>query len=148
MEKKKRQAALLKIISQQEIETQEELRERLLKAGFDVTQATVSRDMRELKITKGVNYDGVNCYFAEGAGYVAEYNELFAKATTHIDHAMNLVVVRCHAGLASAACKVIDEQRLGFVVGTIAGDDTVFVATRSESHAVQLTEQLRRMMTR
>lgn len=148
MDKKKRHAALLKIISEREIETQEELRTRLLKAGFDVTQATISRDMRELRIDKGLSENGINCYFAEGAGYAAEYNELFAKAVTELDYAMNMVVVKCHAGLASAAGKVIDEQKLGFVVGTIAGDDTVFVVTRSENHAVQLVEQLKRMLTR
>ena len=65
-----------------------------------------------------------------------------------IDYAMNTVVVKCHPGLASAAGKVIDEQSLGFVVGTIAGDDTVFVLTRSENHAVQLAEQLKRMTKR
>lgn len=148
MDKKKRHAALLKIISEREIETQEELRTRLLKAGFDVTQATISRDMRELRIDKGLSENGINCYFAEGAGRAAGYNELFAKAVTEIDYAMNMVVVKCHAGLASAAGKVIDEQKLGFVVGTIAGDDTVFVVTRSENHAVQLVEQLKGMLTR
>lgn len=148
MDKKKRHAALLKIISEREIETQEELRARLLKAGFDVTQATVSRDIRELRIDKGLSANGINCYFAQGAGRAAEYNELFAKAVTELDCAMNMVVVKCHAGLASAAGKVIDEQKLGFVVGTIAGDDTVFVVTRSENHAVQLVEQLKRMLTR
>ena len=146
MDKRKRHAALLKIVSENEVETQDELRERLLKAGFETTQATISRDIRELRINKSINENGVNCYFAEGAGRSVYYNELFAKAVTEIDYAMNIVVVKCHAGLASAAGKVIDEQEMGFVVGTIAGDDTVFVVTRSENHAVQLAEQLRRML--
>lgn len=148
MEKKQRHAALLKIVAENEVETQDELRALLKKAGFDVTQATISRDMRQLKINKSVNEYGVNCYFAEGAGHEVYYNELFAKAVTEIDYAMNIIVVKCHAGLASAAGKVIDEQKLGFVVGTIAGDDTVFVVTRSENHAVQLAQQLRRMLKR
>lgn len=148
MDKKQRHAAMLKIVTDHPVETQEELREWLRKAGFDVTQATVSRDMRELKINKAVNDDGINCYFAEGAGHEVMYNDMFAKSVTEIDYAMNTVVVKCHAGLASAAGKVIDEQKLGFVVGTIAGDDTVFVLTRSENHAVQLAEQLLRMKRR
>lgn len=146
MDKKKRQAALLKIVSENEIETQEELCERLSKAGFDAAQATISRDIRQLRINKAVNENGVNCYFAEGAGRDIYYNELFAKAVTEIDYAMNIVVVKCHAGLASAAGKVIDEQEMGFAVGTIAGDDTVFVVTRSENHAVQLAAQFQKML--
>lgn len=142
MDKKKRHAALLKIVSRAEIETQDELCAKLREEGFDAAQATVSRDMRELKINKGVNENGVNCYFAEGAGQKPSYNDLFARSVISIDYAMNTVVLHCHAGMAQPACKVVDELRLGFVVGTIAGDDTVFVLTRSESHAVQLTEQL------
>lgn len=148
MDKKLRHKALLKIVSENAVETQEELRFLLQKAGFDVTQATVSRDMRELKLNKGINSDGINCYFAEGAGHDVLYNDMFAKSVTMIDYAKNTVVVKCHPGLASAAGKVIDEQSLGFVVGTIAGDDTVFVLTRSENHAVQLAEQLKRMTKR
>lgn len=145
MNKKKRQAALIRIVSRGEVETQDELCSLLREQGFDAAQATVSRDMRELKISKGINENGINCYFAEGAGQKPAYNDLFARSVTAIDYALNTVVLHCHAGMAQPACKVVDELRLGFVVGTIAGDDTVFVLTRSESHAVQLTEQLREL---
>lgn len=145
MDKKKRHAALLRIVSRNEVETQDDLCALLRAEGFDAAQATVSRDMRELKIGKGVNANGVNCYFAEGAGQKPSYNDLFARSVTSVDYAMNTVVLHCHAGMAQPACKVVDELKLGFVVGTIAGDDTVFVLTRSESHAVQLAEQLREL---
>ncbi len=148
MEKKQRHAAILSIVMENEVETQQELQILLKQAGFRVTQATVSRDMRELKLTKGMSENGVNCYFAAAAGKAPQYNSLFSQAVVSLDYAMNTVVIKCRSGLANAACAVLDEQDFGFVVGTIAGDDTIFVLTRTEQHAVQLIEQLKRMMTR
>ena len=146
MDKKRRQAALLSIIIENEAETQQELQILLKQAGFRVTQATISRDMRELKITKGISENGVNCYFSSAMGSSPRYNSIFAQAVVSLDYAMNTVVIKCRAGLANAACAVLDEQKFGFVVGTIAGDDTIFVLTRSENHAVQLIEQLKKML--
>lgn len=148
MEKKQRQRAILKIISSREVETQEQLGELLAQAGFPTTQATVSRDMRELRIQKGVSENGVNCYYSPECENPPEYSSVFAHAVLSLDYAMNIVVIKCRTGLANAACVVLDEQQLGFVVGTIAGDDTIFVLTRTENHAVQLMELLRKMMTR
>lgn len=146
MDKKQRHAAILSIIIENEVETQQELQILLKQAGYKVTQATVSRDMRELKITKGMSDNGVNCYFSAAMGKSPAYNSLFAQAVLELDYAMNTVVIKCRSGLANAACAVLDEQKFGFVVGTIAGDDTIFVLTRSENHAVQLIEQLKKMM--
>ena len=148
MDKKQRQAAILSIIMENEVETQQELQILLKQAGFKVTQATVSRDMRELKISKGISENGINCYFSSAMGRAPQYNSLFSQAVVSLDYAMNTVVVKCRAGLANAACAVLDEQKFGFVVGTIAGDDTIFVLTRSENHAVQLIETLKKMMKR
>lgn len=148
MDKKHRQRTILKIISSQEVETQEQLGELLEKAGFPTTQATVSRDMRELKIRKGLSENGVNCYYSPECEKPPEYSSVFAQAVLSLDYAMNTVVIKCRSGLANAACVVLDEQDFGFVVGTIAGDDTIFVLTRTENHAVQLIELLRKMMTR
>ena len=147
MDKNKRQAAILSIIIQNEVETQQELQIRLKEAGFRVTQATVSRDMRELKIQKGMSENGVNCYFSPAMGRTPQYNSLFSQAVVSLDYAMNTVVIKTRSGLANAACAVLDEQKFGFVVGTIAGDDTIFVLTRSENHAVQLIETLKKMMS-
>lgn len=148
MDKKQRQAAILSIIMENEVETQQELQIRLKQAGFRVTQATVSRDIRELKITKGMSENGINCYYSGAAGSSAKYNSLFAQSVLSLDYALNTVVIKCRAGLANAACAVLDEQDFSFVVGTIAGDDTIFVLTRTENHAVQLIELLKKMMTR
>ena len=139
MDKKQRQRAILKIISSQEVYTQEQLGELLAEAGYPTTQATVSRDMRELKIRKGMAENGVNCYYSPECENPPEYS---------IDYAMNFVVIKCRPGLANAACVVLDDEAFGFVVGTIAGDDTIFVLTRTENHAVQLIELLKKMMTR
>ena len=148
MDKKQRQRAILKIISAQEVETQEQLGELLEQAGFPTTQATISRDMRELKIRKGMSGGGANCYYSPESENPPEYSSVFAHAVLSLDYAMNTVVIKCRPGLVNAACVVLDEQDLGFVVGTIAGDDTIFVLTRTENHAVQLMELLRKMMTR
>ena len=148
MDKRQRHAALLRIISDNEVETQDDLRGLLKESGFDVTQATISRDMRELKIKKGLSRNGLNCYYAENMGRELPYSSIFAQSVMSLDYAMNTVVIKCHAGMANAACKVVDDRKFGFVVGTIAGDDTVFILTRSESHAVQLMQQLRDLMTR
>lgn len=148
MDKRQRQRMILKIISSQEVATQEQLGELLAAEGCDTTQATLSRDMRELKIRKGSSESGVNCYYSPECSNPPEYSSVFAQAVVSLDYAMNTVVIKCRAGLANAACVVLDEQQLGFVVGTIAGDDTIFVLTRTENHAVQLMELLKKMMTR
>lgn len=147
MTKKQRQKKILEIISSQEVETQEQLAALLAEAGFPATQATISRDMRELRIRKGTAGDSEGYYVPESEN-PPEYNSVFAQAVLSMDYAMNTVVIKCRAGLANAACVVIDEQKFGFVVGTIAGDDTIFVLTKSEVHAVQLLGLLRRMMTK
>ena len=136
---------ILSIIIKEEVETQQELQIRLKEAGFRVTQATVSRDMRELKIQKGMSENGINCYYSP-AMKSPQYNSLFTQAVVSLDYAMNTVVIKTRSGLANAACAVLDEQKFGFVVGTIAGDDTIFVLTRSENHAVQLIETLKKMI--
>ncbi len=147
-DKKRRQAAILNIISQREVETQKELQDLLEQQGFKATQATVSRDIAELRIDKGNSENGINCYYSPNTGNAAEYNSIFAQAVKSIDYAVNTVVIKCRAGLANAACAVLDEQNFDCIVGTIAGDDTVFVLTRTELHAVQLIRLLEKMRKR
>lgn len=145
MKKRERQAVILRLVSENEIETQSELKELLEREGISVAQATLSRDIRELSIKKSVSDDYVNCYNSGIGGENVEYSSIFAQSVISMDYAQNIVVLKCHAGLADAACKVVDERNLGSVVGTIAGDDTVFIVTRSENHAMQLIMQLTRL---
>lgn len=146
MDKKKRREAILSIISENEIETQLELQERLSDMGISAGQATLSRDIRELRLEKRVSESGVNCYFFTGESGDIPYISIFAQSVLSIDYALNTVVLKCHSGLADAACKIVDEQRFDSVVGTIAGDDTVFILTKSEMHAVKLITKLKRLM--
>lgn len=144
--RKSRQEAIIKIVSENEIETQAELIERLEGLGFTVGQATVSRDIKELKLEKRVSEYGVSCYsFMNSNEQEIPYIGIFDQSVISMDRAMNTVVLKCHPGFADAACKVVDEQRFDSVVGTIAGDDTVFILTRSENHAIRLMGLLGRL---
>ena len=146
MDIKKRREAIIKIISENEIETQSELMEKLAELGITAGQATISRDIRELRISKHLSENDVNCYFFEDASGDMQYNSIFAQSVISMDYAQNIVVLKCHSGLANAACKVVDDQKLGSVVGTIAGDDTVFILTKTENHAIALISALEKMM--
>lgn len=132
---------ILKLIQTHEISTQEMLRDLLEENGFSVTQATISRDIRQLKLRKRRTAAGVSCYSKAPAAAIAP-NNLLADVVVRIDYAINTVVVSCHAGSAQAACAVIDRMQLPEVVGTIAGDDTIFILTRSEQNAKQLITSL------
>lgn len=147
MEKKTRQSAILKAISENEVETQNDLRRLLKQQGISVGQSTLSRDMHELGIVKRTNENEVNCYYSgmSGAGAGASYNSIFAQSVISMDNAQNMVVLKCRAGLANAACAVVDEQGFPTVMGSIAGDDTVFILTKSENHAAQLLADLTRL---
>lgn len=146
MKKKARQALIMEIISQNEVETQNQLMQLLHERGMETAQATLSRDIAELKIEKCMSESGAMCYFSGITHEELYYSEIFAQSVLSVDYASNIVVMKCHAGMANAACKVVDERKIGSVMGTIAGDDTVFILTRTENHAKTLSIQLTRMM--
>lgn len=143
--KKQRQAIIIHIVTENMIETQGELIRLLRKAGVDAAQPTISRDLKELKIDKRVDENGLSYYSTGFYARPAEYSSIFAQSVISVDMARNIVVLKCHPGLAGAACKVVDEEKFGSVVGTIAGDDTVFIVTKTENHAEALMVQLRLM---
>ena len=144
--KKKRQAEILRIISTNEVETQEMLLSLLRERGYEVTQATVSRDINELNIEKSVSANGVNCYAKAEKVHTVRFHNIISEAVVSIDFAMNIVSIKCHSGLANAACAGLDMMNLSYVVGTIAGDDTIFVLTRTESDARMLSRHLKEML--
>ena len=146
MEKKARQAAILKVISENEVETQNDLQRLLKREGIDVGQATLSRDIRELAIVKHTNENEVKCYYSGLKAAEVGYNSIFAQSVLSMDHAQNIVVLKCRSGLANAAGAVVDERNFPTVMGSIAGDDTVFILTKTENHAVQLMTDLKRLM--
>ena len=148
MDKKRRQTAIIEIITENEVETQNELSRLLSERGINATQATLSRDINELHITKCESESGVNRYFSGISTVPVEFSDIFAQSVLSVDSAMNTVVLKCHAGLADAACKVVDDRQLESVIGTIAGDDTVFILTKTENHAKALCVRLKQMMKR
>ncbi len=149
MKKKARQHMIMEIISQNEVETQNQLLELLRERGVETAQATLSRDIAELKIEKVMSDEtGVARYFSGVTTEELTYSDIFAQSVISVDYASNIVVMKCHPGLADAACKVVDERKISSVMGTIAGDDTVFILTRTENHAKALSIQLSRMMRR
>lgn len=145
--RKKRLAEILAIIREKEIESQEALVRELKKRGFDVTQATVSRDMSELRLEKNLSENGVNCYTLPRSTKNIKLSGIFAQAVVSVDSGLNTVVLKCHPGLASAACAALDVMNLAGVVGTLAGEDTIFILARTVEDAARVREKLTVLIT-
>lgn len=144
--KVKRQSKILELIRENDIETQEMLADLLNKAGFNVTQATVSRDIRELKLTKATMQSGKQKYVAtakENSFVTERLNRVFRDGIVSIDYAQNIVVIKTLIGMAMAVAAALDSMENSEIMGTIAGDDTIFCVVKNESRAVKLTENLK-----
>lgn len=147
--KKRRQAKIIELITQNEIETQEELQDMLNSFGFEVTQATISRDIKELRLVKELSSKGRYIYSTgkKNTDNIAHrVGGIFNETIISIDFAMNIIVIKCFAGMANAACAAMDSMNHGEILGTIAGDDTIFILCRSEEIASQFTDKLRTML--
>ena len=135
--KKSRQEKMLELISRYEIDTQDELISRLRETGYAVTQATVSRDIRELKIAKMTTGKGTYRYVlpkqVDGGGM--KFNSALIDSIVSVDHACNIVVLKTYPGMANAVAVGIDSMNLSEILGSVAGDDTIIVVTRNESCA-------------
>ncbi len=146
--KVKRQSKIIELIKSNEIDTQETLVDMLNSEGFNVTQATVSRDIRELKIAKALDKNGKQKYIApapESIGLNQKFIRVFNEAVISIDYAQNIIVIKTLTGMAMAVAAAIDAMDMNKleILGTIAGDDTIFCATRSEKTAIKIIERLR-----
>ena len=146
--KKKRHDMILEIIEKNEIETQGELAQMLRSSGFTVTQATVSRDIREMGLVKVAAADGKQKY--EAARQVNEEEDRFIRvlrdSVQSIDQAQNLLVIKTGSGMAMAAAAALDHLNVPEVVGSIAGDDTIMAAVRTVEDTTLLMEKIRRML--
>lgn len=145
--KSKRHSAILEIIESNNVETQEELIDRLRHEGYNVTQATVSRDIRELKLTKVMGDGGKYKYVMPGAKDSAGhyvYSEALAASVLSVDSAMNLIVIKTFPGMAQAVAAGIDNMSLTGVMGCVAGDDTIFVAVRDSALAAKTASEIRK----
>jgi len=147
--KAKRQAKILELVREYEIETQAELTRLLSEAGFDVTQATVSRDIHEMKLTK-ISSAGQGYKYAlppqQDQEGIARLKRVFWDGFVSMDTAGNLLVIRTFNGMAMAVGAALDGIPLPEIVGCIAGDDVVMCATKSEQDAIELMEKLKRVM--
>ena len=144
-----RQTKILELIRENDIETQSELLEKLNAEGFSATQATVSRDIKELRLVKVPSSNGAYKYASENVSEdeSQSHSYLFSTAVTNIDYAHALVVIKTKVGMAQAVCAALDSTNRAGVIGTIAGDDTIFVATRSDSASSGLVSDLKKLMS-
>ena len=144
--KTKRQSRILELIREYDIDTQEMLAELLEKDGFNVTQATISRDIRELKITKiGISGGGFKYAVMTGTGSetAKRLTRVLKEGVISIDYAQNILVVKTIQGMAMGVAAAIDAMDKAEIMGTIAGDDTIFCVVKSEAKAIYLVEKLK-----
>lgn len=148
--KRDRLQTILRLIEQYPINRQEELLKYLRQEGFEVTQATVSRDMRELCLVKSSAENGSYRYIAgqsdkaHGAKNISRFEMIFRESVLRVDYAGHIVLVKCYSGMANAACEVFDAMNWPAVVGTLSGDDTFFILTRTEHDAKAVCSELAR----
>jgi len=144
--KKKRLEAILDIIGGGAVGTQDELLEKLSERGLSVTQATVSRDIKELRIVKSMDASGQYRYAVSDQDDAQRLGDklrsIFEHSVKEADYAGNMLVIRCYTGMANAACAAFDSMKWEGVVGTLAGDDTVFVLCRTEQLAVRMRDTI------
>lgn len=147
--KTRRQSKIIELIRKYEIETQEELSAYLVKEGFQTTQATVSRDIRELKLTKISMSNGKQKYAVindSGEDLTDKYNRIFRDGFVSMDMAQNILVIKTVPGMASAVCAAMDAMEMNEIVGSIAGDDTIMCAVRTVEDTVSIMKKLRKIV--
>lgn len=147
--KSKRHSKIIEIISKKSIETQEELAEELKNLGFDVTQATVSRDIKSLKLIKTQDSRGKYKYSIiknETNDIIDKLTSILKNTVNSVENINNMVVVKTLNGSANAAAEAIDSLRLGEIAGTIAGDNTIFILLRNNEKAEELVKSIQKMI--
>lgn len=150
MMKNDRQAMILDIISRENIETQEQLLARLRERGVASTQATISRDIKQLHLIKEPVGRGVYKYAVSGnrtrLNVAEKLRTIFRESITSIESAQNIVVVKTMPGLASAACSALDHMEIAYMVGSLAGDDTALLVMKDAESAAAFCEDIQEML--
>ena len=147
--KTRRQAKILELIQRNDVETQEELSAYLVREGFQVTQATVSRDIRELKLTKIAMDNGKQKYAVitdADSGMMEKYARVLREGFISMDLAKNIVVIKTVSGMAGAVCAAIDAMKFQEMVGSIAGDDTIICIIGDDEEAIKIMKKLRKIV--
>ena len=141
----------MEIVTSQDVQTQEQLLETLQNAGFHCTQATISRDIKELRIVKELTKFGTYRYTTpakEVSGtFSSRLNAIFRECVTKFDYAQNIVVIHTIPGLAAAAASAVDAMKMQFVVGTIGGDDTVIIVMRDSNTAAAFCSEIEHLLS-
>ncbi len=147
--KRARQSEILDIIQNVDVETQEQLLDELKSRGYSATQATISRDIKELRLVKELAGGGYRYTVSERKGMVdsdARLRNIFKEGVTSVDLAQNIVVVRTMPGLASAACSALDAMKIPGMVGSLAGDDTGILIMRDNEAAEQFIQEVHKLL--
>ena len=148
--KTQRQAKILEIVSTRAVETQEQLLQELQDAGFYSTQATISRDIKELRIVKELTSFGTYRYTTSAkevkGTFSTRLNTIFRECVTGFDYAQNIVVIHTLPGLASAAGSAVDAMNMNFILGSLAGDDTVIIVMRDTNAAAAFCGEIKNLL--
>ena len=148
--KSKRQAKIMEIISNTNVETQEQLLVELQAAGFSSTQATISRYIKELRIVKELTNLGTYRYTTAArevpSTFSGRLNAIFRECVTSFDYAQNIIVIHTLPGLAGAAASALDAMNMSVVLGTLAGDDTVFIVMRDNNAAAAFCGEIKSLL--
>ena len=146
--KTKRHSKIVELINAFDIETQEELAQKLEESGFVVTQATVSRDIRDLKLSKVILGDGRQKYslMPKQDGISEKYVRILREAFVSMDMAQNILVLKTVSGMAMAVAAALDSMQMSEIVGCIAGDDTIMAAIRSTDDTVVVMVRIRKLV--
>lgn len=148
--KSQRQAKIMEIISTRNVETQEQLLAELEKEGFRGTQATISRDIKELRIVKELTSLGTYRYTSTASevsgSFSSRLNTIFRECVIGFDYAQNIIMIRTLPGLASAAASAVDAMNLSSVVGSLAGDDTVMIVMRDNNAATTFCSEIKSLI--
>ena len=148
--KTNRHTKILELINKYPITTQEELIEYLKNDGYDVTQSTISRDIKQLRLTKTLLPDGKYRYQASPSsekGAKNTFNQIFSSSVISIERAMNIVVIKTFSGMAQAACAAIDMMAFENVVGTVAGEDTIMVVCGDPDAAQNCADEFQKYVS-
>lgn len=144
-----RHVKIVELITKNDIETQEELADRLAEAGYPVTQATISRDIRELKLTKISGYGGKQKYIVltnQESGLIEKYVRVLQDGFLSMDMAQNIMVIKTISGMAMAVAAALDSLHIEEIVGCIAGDDTIMCAIRTTEETTTVMSKLSRLI--
>lgn len=147
--KQNRHERIIEIIHAHDIETQDELLEKLKEDGFEVTQATISRDIKQLQLVKVAGQDGHYKYAVSqhsGTKTALKFKTILKETVVKVDYAQNIVVLKTYSGMAQAAAAAIDALQMQDIVGSVAGDDTILIVMRSSEIAGDFTEKYKELL--